>query len=350
MEAGAAKLWSTGAAAVTPPSSWMRPDAHLGHLLDHPWYRHLLHLLDVGAWGAHCFFRGRGAVQALLPVTTGAISSPMGLGSDSQPVRATIDGRDVYLADSMQFMLELTARIENRPTYYVMSSFRGEEADHRHLNQFFHVEVELPGGREEAMEWAEGLTRAIAAHLLAEASDALEALGGDLTRIAAFSAGEGGFRRITHDEALALLADDPGASRDECGERIVTNHGERELCRRLGDFTWLIDMPRATVPFYQSVLPGRDDRTATADLLAGIGETLGLGERAATPEAVRANLAFCDVDPAPYGWYLEMKRRNPCRTAGFGLGLERFLMWCVGGRDIRDFCLLLRDAGGQGEP
>lgn len=350
METGAAKLRPVGQPVVAPPSSWMRPEAHLDHLLDHPWYRHLLHLLDVGAWGAHCFFRGRGAVQALLPVTTGAISSPMGLGSDSMPVHATIGGRDVYLADSMQFMLELTARIEERPTYYVMSSFRGEQADHRHLNQFFHVEVELPGGRDDAMAWAEGLTRAMAAHLLAEAPTALEALGADLTRVAAFSAGEGGFDRIAHDEALALLADDPGASREESGERIVTSHGERELCRRLGDFIWLTDMPRATVPFYQAVLPGRADRTATADLLAGIGETLGLGERARTAKEVLANLAFCGVDPAPYGWYLEMKRRNACRTAGFGLGLERFLMWCVGGRDIRDFCLLLRDAAGQGEP
>jgi asparaginyl-tRNA synthetase len=328
----------------------MRPDAHLDHLLDHPWYRHLLHLLDVGAWGAHCFFRSRGATQALLPVTTGAISSPMGLGSDSMPVRATIDGSDVYLADSMQFMLELTARIEQRPTYYVMSSFRGEAADHRHLNQFFHVEVELPGGRDDAMEWAEALVRAMAGHLLSEAPDALEALGADLTRIAAFSAGETPFMRITHDEALALLVGDPGGWREEGGERVVTSHGERALCRRLGDFIWLTDMPRATVPFYQAVLPDRPDRTATADLLAGIGETLGLGERARTPDDVLANLAFCAVDPAAYGWYLEMKRRDPCRTAGFGLGLERFLMWCVGGRDIRDFCLLLRDAAGQGEP
>lgn len=350
MEAGAAKLESAGAAAIAPPSSWMRPGAHLEHLLDHPWYRHLLHLLDVGAWGAHCFFRSRGAVQALLPVTTGAISSPMGLGSDSRPVRATIEGHNIFLADSMQFMLELTARIEERPTYYVMSSFRGEGADHRHLNQFFHVEVELPGGREDAMEWAEALARAMAAQLLAEASDAIEALGGDRDRISAFSAGEERFPRITHDEALAMLVGDAGASREEGGERIVTSHGERELCRRLGDFVWLTDMPRATVPFYQAVLPDNPHRTATADLLAGIGETLGLGERARTPADVLANLAFCEVDPAPYGWYLEMKRRNPCRTAGFGLGLERFLMWCVGGRDIRDFCLLLRDAAGRGEP
>jgi len=59
---------------------------------------------------------------------------------------------------------------------------------------------------------------------------------------------------------------------------------------------------------------------------------------------------FCGVDPADYGWYLEMKRDYPSRTAGFGLGLERFLMWCVGGKDIRDFCLLLRDASGRGAP
>ena len=335
---------------VDPPSSWLRPDSHIERILEHPWYRSLLHLLDVGAWGSHCYFRARGATQALLPVTTGAISSPMGRGSDSEPVLAQIDGHDVYLADSMQFMLELTARIERRPTYYVMPSFRGERADHRHLNQFFQVEAELPGGREDAMGWAEGLVRALAAQLLEDAEAEILAMGGSPETLAAFAAGTSPFRRISHDDALALLADDAAALRREGDEVVVTNHGERELCRRLGDYTWLTDMPRANVPFYQAVLPARSDRTATADLLAGIGETLGLGERAATEHDVLANLAYCEVDSAPYDWYLKMKRMHALPTAGFGLGLERFLMWCVGGKDIRNFCLLLRDSSGRGSP
>lgn len=45
-----------------------------------------------------------------LPITTGSISSPMGLGSDSIPVKIQLGGRDTYLADSMQFALEYGCR------------------------------------------------------------------------------------------------------------------------------------------------------------------------------------------------------------------------------------------------
>lgn len=40
----------------------------------------------------------------LLPVTTGAISSPMGLDSDSLPVHIDLFDEKTYLADSMHFI------------------------------------------------------------------------------------------------------------------------------------------------------------------------------------------------------------------------------------------------------
>jgi asparaginyl-tRNA synthetase len=336
---------------ISTPASWSQPSGHLEHLLQHRWYYHLYHLLDAGAWGAHLFLRKRGATQALVPLTTSAVSSPMGKGSDSLPVQATIGGRDIYLADSMQFMLELTVRINSAPSYYVAPSFRGEPGDYRHLNQFFHVELELPGGQAEAEAWAEGLIRFLARHLLETAKTHLLAMGADLSRIAALGGTEGSFPRIEFDDAVALLSDDPRATSIGADAQLtISEHGERELCRRLGDFTWLCALPRAVVPFYQAVRSSNTRTTATADLLAGIGETLGLGERAYSGAEVLRNLAFCGVDPAAYSWYVDMKRAYPRRTAGFGLGLERFLMWCVGGQDIRDFCLLLRDSSGRGEP
>lgn len=72
------------------------------------------------------------------PVTTGAISSPMGLGSDSRPINITIDGKRTYLADSMQFLLEYGCRIFGDGCWYIMPTFRGESIDKRHLKQFFH--------------------------------------------------------------------------------------------------------------------------------------------------------------------------------------------------------------------
>lgn len=53
-----------------------------------------------------------------LPVTTGSISSPMGRGSDSLPVKVKLEGVETYLADSMQFLLEYGCRLTNKGVYY----------------------------------------------------------------------------------------------------------------------------------------------------------------------------------------------------------------------------------------
>ncbi|MDW2923493.1 amino acid--tRNA ligase-related protein [Mesomycoplasma ovipneumoniae] len=80
------------------------------------------------------------------PVTTQSISSPMGLGSDSLPykvVSAKNKEFEFYLADSMQFHLELFLRVKNIDAVgYISQSFRGEQVDERHLHQFSHFEVE----------------------------------------------------------------------------------------------------------------------------------------------------------------------------------------------------------------
>lgn len=86
------------------------------------------------------------------PVTTGAISSPMGFGSDSLPVEISLDGRSTYLADSMQFLLEYGCRFFKNGCWYIMPTFRGEPVDERHLKQFFHSEAEIVGTLMDVMD------------------------------------------------------------------------------------------------------------------------------------------------------------------------------------------------------
>lgn len=70
----------------------------------------------------------------------------MGLGYNSKPVLVHLLGHQTYLANSRQFALEYFLHIdENSLVYYVSNSFRGEDADLMHLNQFVHVECDCPG-------------------------------------------------------------------------------------------------------------------------------------------------------------------------------------------------------------
>lgn len=97
------------------------------------------------------FYRSKNVHWLSAPVTTGTISSPMGLGSDSLSVKISLDGRETYLADSMQFLLEYGCRFFNDGCWYIMPTFRGEDVDKRHLKQFFHSEAEIPGTLTDVM-------------------------------------------------------------------------------------------------------------------------------------------------------------------------------------------------------
>jgi asparaginyl-tRNA synthetase len=109
----------------------------------------------------------------------------------------------------------------------------------------------------------------------------------------------------------------------------------------MGGFVWVTHFERLSVPFYQAT--GEDPTTAlAADLLFGIGETVGAGERHSTEEEIRQALLLHQVDHEPYDWYLRMKALRPQRTAGFGLGTERYLCWLLQHDDIRDCQLIPR--------
>ena len=117
--------------------------------------------------------------------------------------------------------------------------------------------------------------------------------------------------------------------------------GERKLLEKYGDFLWLTSLPRLNVPFYQASCD--ENFSKTADLLAGIGEVIGCGERVYTCEDLVSSLNDHGVSLNSYAWYYEMRKISPQKTSGFGMGIERYLMWLTQKTDIRDFMLLYRD-------
>lgn len=339
------KLTTPALHKTQPPESWRRPQDHLDTLLTSPWYRSLAIIIDEVVDASHTYFRGLGARCPTLPVTTGAVSSPMGLGCDSTPVEVRLGGQHVYLADSMQFHLELAARLYTGDVYYVMPSFRAEPCDARHLNEFFHIEAELHGGLEETLAVAEGLVRALAEQLLERCEAPVVSLAGSSAHLRDLVARRQSFPRLRHDELLKELRAGEGLVEEQIpGEFIITAAGERRLIEVHGDFIWLTHLPWRLCPFYQAPEPGTS-ASLTADLLAGIGEILGSGQRITTRDSLHDSLVAHQVDPEKYAWYLRMKSLAPLPTGGFGLGLERFLMWVTRTTDIRDCTLLLREHG-----
>ncbi|MEV7676224.1 amino acid--tRNA ligase-related protein [Streptomyces sp. NPDC088752] len=331
--------------AVSAPHSWNSPEKHYLTVLQSPWYRNLVVLQDIVSFATTEFWTRRGARNLHVPITTGSISSPMGRGSDSSPVKVELEGVPTYLADSMQFMLEFGCRLAPSGAYYLMPSFRGEPADQTHLCQFFHSEAEIAGGLDDVIETVEAYLRHLAGALLDRGADTVREMAGSTEHLESLVHRDS-VPRISFEEAAELLKNRPGCLKElETGCRSLTRQGEKALMDLFGGFVWVTRPDHLSVPFYQAFCPEDESKALSADLLFGIGETVGAGERHTEVRDLRRALELHEVPEDAYEWYVGMNAQHPMRTSGFGLGVERFLLWVTQHDDIRDLALLLRFNG-----
>ncbi|AZS39078.1 MULTISPECIES: asparagine synthetase A [Microbacterium] len=323
-------------------TAWENPDRYL-EVLDSPLHRLIVTVQDSLTYGTSNYWRSRGVKAAHLPITTGAISSPMGRGSDSSPVHIELFGVPTYLADSMQFGLEYALRLAEKGAYYVMPSFRGEDADSTHLCQFYHSEVEIPGSLDDVVQEAEHYLKAITRQVLEDAGPEIEAYCGTISHLEHLVT-QDRFPRVTFDEAARLLDDSKIIQHD--GWRDLTRSGEHDLIRLHGGPVWLTHWDSLSVPFYQATTQ-MQEVALNADLLFGLGEVLGCGERHQGASTLRESMRRHEVDEGPYEWYVRMKEEAPLQTSGFGMGTERFIAWVLQMEDVRDVQLMPRANGRQ---
>lgn len=335
---------------IKEPNTWKNPQTHYIEVLKNPWYKILVKLENLISIETMKFYEQKGIITMHLPVTTGSISSPMGRGSDSSPVKVNLCGIDTYLADSMQFLLEYGCRLNDEGVYYVMPSFRGEKADERHLCQFYHSEAEIPGRLEDVMKLVDDYIVYLAKKIIEQLGKELKEEIGDISHIETIANYNKPFPKITFDEAEAKLKELYPTNITEYieyndGWRNITRKAEQELIKIYGGIIWITNYDDLAVPFYQKLDDKIKGTTRNADLLMGIGETVGCGERHQNDKELLEALKRHEVSEDEYKWYINLKKEFPLQTAGFGLGTERFLMWVLKAKDIRNMQLLLRHNG-----
>jgi len=333
--------------ALMPPKSWKNQNTHYLKAVESDWYRLLVDLEDLITTETYNFYKLKGMKTMHLPITTGSISSPIGRGSDSSPVKIKIDGVETYLADSMQFMLEYGCRLTSNGCYYIMPSFRGEKADSRHLCQFYHSEAEIPGKLDDVMNLVEEYIKFLTSKILENYGEVLEDNLFDISHLKILTSKGYSFKKITFDDAEKFLKRKHPKTINQYveyhnGWRDITKKAEKELVSEYG-IVWVCKYDDLTVPFYQAI--DSDGKAFNADLLMGIGEVVGCGQRHMDYTQVIKSLNRHGVNKNQYKWYLEMKKHYPLQTSGFGMGTERFLMWVLDGTDIRDFQICVRFNG-----
>lgn len=318
-----------------------------------PWYRTIVLLQNGLIHATFDFFKEKEIYSVCLPITTGSVTSPMGLGSDSLPVEIDIFGVKQYLSDSMQFHLEYILRLVDQGVHYLMPSFRGEKTDKRHLAQFYHSESEIVGDLDKVVNLVNEYITYLTKYMLENYSDQISTVAGTTIHLEELIKLNGHIPRVSFEEAVELLEHEKDSNYFyydvENDFLSITPAGEKYLIGYFNGAVWVTNFPYKSVPFYQKRT--EDGKYAkNADLLMGIGETVGAGERCYDKIEVIKSMEDLNVDSNEYDWYMTMKEKKPIQTSGFGMGTERYLLWLLNHDDIRDVQPIPRVNGLQIEP
>jgi asparaginyl-tRNA synthetase len=107
----------------------------------------------------------------------------------------------------------------------------------------------------------------------------------------------------------------------------------------------LYDYPRTIKPFYMKVNDDGKTVRAMDVLVPGVGEIIGGSQREERLEVLEERMKECGLHPEGYQWYLDLRRYGTVPHAGFGLGLERVLLFITGMANIRDVIPFPRTPG-----
>jgi asparaginyl-tRNA synthetase len=95
--------------------------------------------------------------------------------------------------------------------------------------------------------------------------------------------------------------------------------------------------PTAIKAFYMARDPEDERFTLSADLMAGNGvEICGGGARCWDLEWLEGQIDTHGLNQEDFKWYLDLRRYGGQPSAGFGLGLERFVGWITGVKHVRE--------------
>src|SRR3990167_46662 len=108
---------------------------HVDDLITRDYYNNLLKLRNDLSIACDKYFQNLSAIKLDLYLITQGVSSPMGKGSDSEPLPFIFGNDKAFLVDSAQFGMEPLVFDMYKMVYCYLPSFRGEDPDFRHLNQ-----------------------------------------------------------------------------------------------------------------------------------------------------------------------------------------------------------------------
>lgn len=245
-------------------------------------------------------------------------------------------GEESYLTQSSQLYLE-TLLPALGDVFCIAQSYRAEKSSTpRHLSEYTHVEAERAFiSYEDLLNTIEDLVIDVSAKIMEKAGDLVLSLNKD------FKVPSKPFKRMTYKECIDfcnahnIYQDEEKQIKFEYGDDI-TDKPERKMMDIIGEPVMMIKFPAQMKSFYMKKC--EEDRTLTESvdvLLPGIGEVIGGSMRIDDYDELMQAYKTEGLDPTPYYWYHDQRLYGTSPHGGYGLGLERFLMWLLAQKNVK---------------
>jgi asparaginyl-tRNA synthetase len=260
-------------------------------------------------------------------------------------------GKEAFLTVSGQLNVETYCCALSK-VYTFGPTFRAENSNtSRHLAEFWMIEPEIAFADLAAdADLAESFLKYIFTALLDERTDDLTFFAERIDkqcieRLEAFV--KSSFERMSYTDAIAAL-EKSGKTFEfpvRWGMDLQSEHERWLTEEHVKAPLVLVDYPKEIKAFYMRM--NDDGKTVAAmDVLApGIGEIIGGSQREERLDYLDRRLTELQLDPQAYWWYRDLRRFGTVPHAGFGLGLERTIIYATGMANIRDVIPFPRTPG-----
>jgi asparaginyl-tRNA synthetase len=313
----------------------------------------------------HDFFQERGFLYVHTPIITasdcegaGALFRVTTIDPEKPPkadgkvdYKQDFFGKPAYLTVSGQLQVEtFCCALGN--VYTFGPTFRAENSNTpRHLAEFWMVEPEMAfSDLTDNMDLAEAFLKRIIKDAMEKCAEDLKFFAeridkGLMARLE--NVLNNPFRRLPYTEAVEILQKSGKAWEFPVawGNDLQSEH-ERYLAEEHFKVPVILhDYPRTLKPFYMRVNDDGKTVRAMDVLVPGVGEIIGGSQREERLDVLEQRMREQGLDPHAYEWYLDLRRYGTVPHSGFGLGLERTVLFLSGMANIRDVIPFPRTPG-----
>jgi len=259
--------------------------------------------------------------------------------------------RPAYLTVSGQLEAEIFACSLGK-AYTFGPTFRAENSNTpRHLAEFWMVEPEMAfcdiwGD----MDAAERLLKRIFGDVLQKCPDDMAFFNERMDKTVIDTLQHilnSEFRRVPYTEAIEILLKSGETFEFPCdwGCDLQAEHERYLTEKHFKCPVILYDYPRTIKPFYMRLNDDQKTVRAMDVLVPKVGEIIGGSQREERLDVLETRMKEQGLNPADYWWYLELRKYGTVPHSGFGLGVERVLLFITGMANIRDVIPFPRTPG-----